>query len=244
MSWLSQRDLAQQSAVRLFCLPHAGSGAAGFYRWKRLLPASIAVCPVLLPGRESRLAELPLRSVTAIVSAIHKEAHLHLAQPYAIFGHSMSALLAFEWARLIQQQGLPAPACLFVSGRNAPQQTAGHHNLHRIGDADLLHELEARYGDSSAILSDPELRALYLPILRADLEVVETYAFAPEPHLHCPIQAFAGADDPSVSTDGLTHWSAVTQGAFASRRFTGDHFYHFGAGQADLLQVIAQHLEA
>ena len=244
LSWLSERDLARQASVRLFCLPHAGSGAAGFYRWKRLLPASIAVCPVLLPGREARLAEPPLRSAAAIVAALQAEARPHLTQPYALFGHSMSALLALEWARTIQREDLPAPLCLFVSGRNAPQQIPGHHNLHRIDDLDLLRELEARYGGASGILDDPELRALYLPILRADLEVVETYAYDPGPPLHCPVRAFAGVDDRSVSTEGLAQWSSVTTRTFAAQRFPGDHFYHLGAGQFGLLHTVAQQLEA
>jgi hypothetical protein len=54
--WLAERDIRLGARVRLFCLPHAGSGSAAFYRWKRLLPG-IDVCPVLLPGREMRLSE-------------------------------------------------------------------------------------------------------------------------------------------------------------------------------------------
>jgi surfactin synthase thioesterase subunit len=137
----------------------------------------------------------------------------------------------------------PAPAHLFVSGRNAPQFQPGHRNLHQLDDHNLLRELDARYGSSSALLDDPELRALFLPILRADLEVVETYTGTPAPQLDCPLSACAGSDDPSVSPEGLAAWSATTSGAFNLRHCSGDHFYHLGAGQQTLLQHITQQLQ-
>src|ERR1700734_2474342 len=105
MRFVSEKDLAEPG-VRLFCLPHAGSGAAGFYRWKRaglFEIAGIAVCPVMLPGREARLAEPAMLSVGEIVSGLLEELQGEMAQPYAIFGHSMSALIAFEWARALER---------------------------------------------------------------------------------------------------------------------------------------------
>jgi medium-chain acyl-[acyl-carrier-protein] hydrolase len=241
MTWLSQRDLAEPANVRLFCLPHAGSGAAGFYRWKRLLPPTIAVCPVMLPGREARISRPSLTSVTAIVDALHAEARPHLARPYAIFGHSMSALIAFEWARRIQQENLPQPLCLFVSGRNAPTETPGHRDLHRLADEDMVRELGRRYGgDADLILNEPDLREVFLPIIRADLTVVETYNFIEGPPLECPVRALAGVDDHSVSPQGLTNWSRISSPNFAERRLTGDHFYHLGASQSELLAFLQQ----
>lgn len=244
MRWLSARDL-QAEGIRLFCLPHAGSGAAGFYRWKRLLPPSIAVCPVLLPGREARLAEASLTDVIPIVEGLHAEAREYLDRPYAIFGHSMGALLAYEWARRIAVEGLPGPVCLFASGRNAPQRTTGHTELHRLGAEAFVSELKRRYGgEPEVLLADAELGDVFLPILRSDLQVVETYGFAPAPSLVCDVCALAGENDTSVSIAGLGDWIDTTVGGFASRRFTGDHFYHFGEGQAELLRFIAETLSS
>ena len=245
MTWLSHRDVAARGQVQLFCLPHAGSGASGFYRWKRLLPESIAVCPVLLPGRESRLGEPPLRSVAEIVSRMHAELRPHLANPYAIFGHSMSSLIAFEWARLIEREGLPSPLRLFVSGRNAPQLTLGHRELHRRDEEEMLRELGRLYGGNADILlAEPELRELYVPILRADLAAVENYQFFAGASAQCPVRAYAGADDRSVSAQGLDDWSQVASRSFASKRFPGDHFYHLGEGQSELLAEIVRELTA
>jgi medium-chain acyl-[acyl-carrier-protein] hydrolase len=236
--WVSSRDL-QADGVRLFCLPHAGSGAAGFYRWKRLLPDWVAVCPVMLPGREVRLGERALLTVDQIVDGLHGAMQGALDRPYAIFGHSMGALLAYAWARRIAAEGLRGPEWLFVSGRNAPQRPFRHRGLHRLPDAEFLEELSVRYGGvPEGFLDDPELMELFLPILRADLTVVETYEHGAVNPLACPIDAFAGVEDRSVSDEGLAEWAAVTRGGFRIQRFAGEHFYHLGAGQRDLLAVL------
>jgi len=241
--WLSQRDLRAgapaRAQPRLFCLPHAGSGAAAFYRWKREL-AAVDVCPVLLPGREMRLAERSMDDAVALVDALTVATAPYLDVPYAIFGHSMGALLAYAWALRIQERQLRAPVCLFVSGRNAAHLPFGHRDLHRLDDAAFVAELRRRYGGMPVdFMAEADLRALFLPILRADLRLVETYRHGAEALLNCPVMAFAGEDDPSVSDAGLVGWGELTRGEFAVLRFDGDHFYHVGAGQSALLTAIA-----
>ena len=240
MQWVSERDLAADGRVRLFCLPHAGSGAAGFYAWKRLLPATIAVCPVLLPGREGRLRELCSLSVGEIVSALQQEVGPRLGErPYAIFGHSMGTLLAFEWARAIAAEGLPGPVALIACGRNAPDVPLAHAALHGLPEDELIRALEVRYGGNAAgLLDDPELRALFLPIVRADLRVVETYRFVYGAGLSCPVAALAGVTDTSVSEDGLAGWRRVTSGVFQARRLAGDHFFPHGDGRMELMRML------
>ncbi len=156
----------------------------------------------------------------------------------------MGALLAYEWARRIQAAGLPQPMSLFVSGRRAPQLALSHTTLHRLAPEALVRELKSRYGgEPEAVLGDPELRELFLPVMRSDLQVVETYKWQPGERLRSDLLAFAGEEDRSVSEEGLAHWSTVTKDGFASRRFPGDHFYHFGKGQSELLRVISEVLE-
>ena len=237
--WLSERDIRPGAKLRLFCLPHAGSGAAGFYRWKRLLPEGVDVCPVLLPGREMRMAEASIESAVRLVDELMIASAAYLDVPFAIFGHSMGALLAYEWVVRIQAAGLRGPVCLFVSGRDALHMPFGHRELHRLDDEAFVTELRRRYGGRpDDFMADAELREVFLPILRADLTLVETYRHGTEVLLECPVQAFAGQDDHSVSDAGLTAWGELTRGDFSARRFAGDHFYHLGTGAAELLQVI------
>jgi medium-chain acyl-[acyl-carrier-protein] hydrolase len=244
MKFVSERDFVAPG-VRLFCLPHAGSGSAGFYRWKRESPSGMAVCPVMLPGREARLAETALKSVDEIVSALMTELRDEMAQPYAIFGHSMSALIAFEWARAAEREGLRGPEVLFVSGREAPLRELGHRELHKLGDESMLRALEAKYGgDANEVLADTEMREVFVPIVRADLTVVETYKFVAGEKLECAVRAFAGASDKSVGEEGLKAWGDVTSGSFEARRFSGDHFFHLGEARGELLETIAAELKA
>jgi len=197
----------------------------------------------MLPGREARLAEPPMLSVEEIVSSLMAELRGELARPYAIFGHSMSALIAFEWARAIERERMFGPEVLFVSGREAPQRQLGHRQLHLLEDEAMLRALEAKYGgDANEVLADEAMREVFLPIVRADLTVVETYQFLPVPKLKCKMRAFAGLDDKSVSDEGLAAWGDVTSGDFRAQRFPGDHFFHLGAAQAELLEAMAGEL--
>ena len=235
----SPRDLERDGAVRLFCLPHAGSGAAAFYRWRRMIDPAIAICPVLLPGREARISEPCLRSTAAAVGALMEASADLTDRPYAIFGHSMGALLAWCWAVALEQAGRPAPRCLIVSGRVAPQVAGAQPALHLLDEEEFTAGLEAQYGgQTSALLSDPELRALFLPMLRADLALVASYRHQPSPRLTCPILAVAGVDDPSVSEAGLQAWGELTSSTFELERLPGDHFYHLGPAQPALLEKI------
>ena len=198
----------------------------------------------MFPGREARLAEPAMLSVGEIVSALMAELRGEMARPYAIFGHSMSALIAFEWARALEHEGMREPEVLFVSGREAAQRELGHRELHRMEDEAMLRALEAKYGgDANEVLMDAEMREVFLPIVRADLTVVETYRFVAGEKLKCDVRAFAGIEDKSVTEEGLAAWGEVTSGSFRAQRFAGDHFYHLGAAQGELLETIARELK-
>ncbi|SNS47677.1 medium-chain acyl-[acyl-carrier-protein] hydrolase [Granulicella rosea] len=237
--WVSSRDMTPTARMRLFCLPHAGSGAAAFYRWKRLMPAGIDLCPVFLPGREMRLSEQPYEDASALIADLEFALQPYLDRPYAFFGHSMGALLAFELAQAFR------PEHLFVSGRIATHLPWPHRHIHALPDEELVSELGRRYGGNpQALLDDPALGEIFLPILRADLAVVESYRFRHDRTLVCPVTAYTGEADLSVSETGLSAWRQRTNGAFRSQRFAGDHFYHLGPGGEAMVGDMTKSLEA
>jgi surfactin synthase thioesterase subunit len=236
--WFAERDIRPGATIRLFCLPHAGSGSAPFYRWKRELQG-IDVCPVRLPGRDMRLGESSIADAGELADALMDSTAQYLDAPYAIFGHSMGALLAYEWARRIEQAGSRRPSCLFVSGREAVHLPWRHRALHGLGDAEFVDEVRARYGGMPEdFLADRELREMFLPILRADFRLVETYRHENSARLSCPVMAFAGDDDAGVAQQGLLRWAELTSGNFSARRFAGGHFYHVEEGQTAVLEAI------
>jgi surfactin synthase thioesterase subunit len=212
--------------IRLFCLPHAGGGGAFFHPWRAALaPDGIEVRPVVLPGRESRIRELPYVTMEQAIAPLAELLAPQIDRPYALFGHSMGAAVSYELARRLLMLGLPAPVRLFVSGRRAPHLPARRGSYARLDDAAFLAEVTRLNGTPSEVLQQPELVRLFLPTLRADFELNDTYVPLPAPRLDCPISAFVGWDDPEADPAELAAWAEVTGGAFRLRHFGGDHFY-------------------
>ena len=216
-----------------------------YNQWQRLLPSFIEVCPILLPGRESRLSEPCLTDSTVLIGHITSALTSHLDKPYAIFGHSMGALLASELAQGLVACNLRPPSHLFVSGRNASHLPLHQKDLHRLEDDEFIAALDTRYGGlPKEILETPELLELYLPILRADLTLLETHDYQVRPPLDCPISVFAGKEDANVSNEKLQVWSEHTSGPFELRWFEGDHFYLTGPSKPLLIAHLTDRLVA
>lgn len=213
------------AAVRLFCFPYAGAGARVFQEWAGELPDSIEVWPVHLPGRERRIAEAPIAVIDGLAAALLAGAGELFRGRFAFFGHSMGALLSFELARLMRRRGLDTPCCLLVSGLGAPHLPCILHPTAHLPEPEFIARLYQLNGTPAEVLDNPELLALVLPVLRADFLAVETYAFAAEPPLACPIRAYGGTDDADVPREHLEAWRLHTGDDFASRLFEGDHFY-------------------
>ena len=237
-NWVAPVNPCPEADLRLFCLPYAGGDAAVFSAWPSGLPASVEVCPVLLPGRAGRIAEPLIADMTLLVRALAKGLADWTDRPFALFGHSTGALVAFELARRLEQQGR-FPAQLFVSGCGAPQLPAGRSGrIHDLPAADFLEQLRALGGMPDAMLSNPELRDLFLPILRADFKLSETYRYEPGALLRCPVTVFTGLEDRFVSRQSAEAWRDQTTGAFALCTLPSDHLFLISDRQF-LLQLLA-----
>ena len=242
-NWISPRSRIDSAKVRLFCLPHAGSGTAMYNIWKRFLPPTVEICPVQIPGRETRLAEPSYTDCALLIAEMTTALAPYTNMLYAIFGHSMGSLLALDLARSLRSAGLPEPSYLFVSGRNATHVPMKHGSIHQMPDEEFLSALATRYGGlPQEILDTPELLELYLPILRADLTLLETHRYEALAPLNCPIAAFSGKDDPNVSVEGLQAWSEHTTNTFVAKWFDGNHFYLTGTSRTPLLEFISEKL--
>jgi medium-chain acyl-[acyl-carrier-protein] hydrolase len=241
--WISPRGRIDGARIRLFCLPHAGAGTAMYNTWRRFLPAFVELCPVQIPGREARLAEPSITDCARLIAEMTSALAVYMDRPYAIFGHSMGALLALDLARSLRSAGLPEPRCLFFSGRNATHVPMNHGSIHQMPDDEFLQALTTRYGGlPREILETPELLELYLPILRADLTLLETHRYEALAPLDCPVYALSGKEDSNVSDEGLDAWSEHTTGEFEAKRFDGGHFYLTGPGRTDLLEFLGDTL--
>ncbi len=240
-SWITCPHPNPQATLRLFCFPYAGGGTLSYRPWAERLPF-VEVCPILLPGRERRLAEPALTDFPTLIAALHSAILPHLDKPFVCFGHSMGGLLAFELTHQLQRQG-QSPCHLFVSGCRAPQLPDPEPLIHTLPDAEFLEELRRLNGTPNAVLANQELMTLLLPTLRADFTVTKTYCYSLQPPLSCPITAFGGLQDSTVTYDSLTAWQSQTNAAFSLQMLPGDHFF-LNSSQALLVQAIAAKLSA
>lgn len=232
-TWVFRLRRQSPPRLRLFCFPYAGGSAAVYRGWPNALPPEIEVCAVRLPGREARLAEPSFTRADDLVPAVAEALEPLLDLPYALFGHSMGAVAAFELARELRRRGRALPVKLLLSGARAPERPNPDPPLSHLSDEDFLAEVHRRYDAiPGAVLENPELLQLLLPCLRADFAVFESYSYREEPPLDCPIAAYGGLDDPRVSGDDVTAWSRHTTGPFSVRMFPGDHFFIHGAEPA------------
>ena len=225
-SWVMRFQPHPAPTLRMFCFHHAGGGASAYRPWVGQLPAGLDLCAIQLPGREGRLREKPYQRLANLVPVVAGVIEPLLDRPFVFFGHSLGAALAFEVARELQQTGGPSPAHLFLSGRRAPTRPDPNPRISHLPEDAFLAEVRRRWdGIPAAVLAEPELLQLLLPTLRADIALVESYAYAPGSPLACSISCFGGTDDPSTAEVDLAPWHAETCGSFSQRMFAGGHFF-------------------
>ncbi|MCF6524506.1 thioesterase II family protein [Streptomyces sp. JJ36] len=224
--WVLRPGPRTDPPLRLLCVPYAGGGPAAFQGWNELLPDAVEPWLLRLPGREARFREEPHTEVSRLVKEAAAVLGPALDGPYALFGHSLGALLAFELARELRRGYGREPVHLSVSARAAPHLPLRHAVVHRLPDDLLLEALDRRFqAIPPALRDDPQLRALYLPVLRADVTLLETYAHTEEPPLSCPVTAYGGTDDPEFGPGELEAWRRHTSAGFRVRSFPGGHFF-------------------
>ncbi|MFZ5892829.1 MAG: thioesterase II family protein [Myxococcota bacterium] len=211
--------------VRLICLAHAGGMAAPYAAWNRTLPAWIRAEPLELPGRGRRFKESTVVEPERLVELLARDVIRLGAEPFALFGHSLGAVLAFEIARELMAHRQPSPELLIVSGRNAPSISEGREPIHELPDEQFIQALTAYQEATAHDLSEPQLRDVFLPLLRADFTLLARYRFRDSQPLACPIRAFIGTSDPNVDSNAVAPWRSLTSASFALRTFTGGHFY-------------------
>lgn len=239
--WIAYRKPNPRAQLRMFCFHYAGGGAAVFRGWQADLPGEIEVCPIQLPGRESRLREPSFQRLDPILQELPAVLQPLMDLPYVFFGHSMGAIISFELSLRLRRMGWRLPLQLLLSGRRAPHRKDTDPPLHDLPDEEFKRELRQLEGTPQEVLEHPELMELLTPLLRADFAVCETYEHdTQEPPLDLPVSVFGGLTDHKVGKEDLEAWRQYTRGTFKLRMFAGNHFFLNGPSRPDLIRAIAQ----
>jgi surfactin synthase thioesterase subunit len=234
-AWLPYPDT--DAGVRLYCLPHAGGSASAFRPWIGRL-AGVAIRPVQPPGRETRMGDSPHTDMAELTAEL---ADVVLAdaedRPYAVYGHSLGALVGFELLHRIRRIAGRPPAHFLVSGCRAPQWAAPQDET--AMDRDMSQDrmvawLRSLGGTPEPFLADPRVLGMILPPIRADLSVKNSYEYHPHPPLDVPITSVAATDDPRAGVAAIGAWRDQTVGRFKLHTLSGGHFAVFDQAEATL----------
>ena len=213
------------AAARVFCLPYAGGSAAVYRDWVGALGTQLEVVPVQLPGRGWRLRERPLADLPVLAEAATAAIVALADRPIAVFGHSMGAWLGLEVVRRLEARAIQ-PMALFASGRQAPSLGCTQPPMGELDDQQFVAEVQRRYGGIPAeILAEPDVLALLLPALRADIAALERYRPPVGAPIAAPIVALTGEHDRVVAVADVAAWAGETRGDFTLHTFAGGHFY-------------------
>ncbi|GHI04331.1 thioesterase [Streptomyces cellostaticus] len=213
-------------ALRLFVLHHAGGSHLLYRNWPAELPDTWDVRLLDAPGHGLLLDQPRITDAGRLADFLLRSIEPELTCPYALFGHSMGALVAYEITRRVVDQGLPLPVWVGVSARSAPQLTGHRSGYHEMPDAELRTRLKRLGGTPDEVFADPDLWALFNPIIRADLRLVENWRPAPDTGpLPVTLSAYAGGEDHSASPPRMTGWEEHTEHFLGLRVFDGGHFY-------------------
>lgn len=222
----SSRPAAPRPRLRLLCFPHAGASSRVYAGWAALTPADVQLVTVRLPGRDGRSGEAPVRSAQQAADSLGPSVLQASGDgvPWVFFGHSVGALIAYETAQWLAERGSGTPRLLVVASVPAPRVPRDS-ALHRLPAKALLDAMEQWGGLPPELAAVRRLAALWLPRIRSDLEVYETYRCDNRAPLACPVIALLGAEDQIVEAAAAEQWSRHTSGRSTLRIVPGDHFF-------------------
>jgi len=243
--WFFNVKQNSNARLRLFCFPYGGGGASLYYDWQDYLPEHIEVCPIQLPGRENRMDEVSIHNMSLLINNIVEHLQSKLDLPFAFFGHSFGALIAFELTRYLRRHNLPQPVSLFISAFPDPHHPTTHLdtllmqlsvnniNLSEVTNSlseDQLNRLISifqNYGilDEKHFVLNKNMIKLLLPTFIGDVNIVKNYTYYEEPPLDIPLTLFVGKQDNWVSPDDYFKWAEQTTQKFELVEFDGGHLF-------------------
>ncbi len=209
-----------------FCLPYAGGSEAIYYKWTKYLNPSIELSPIELKGRGKRYNEIFYETIDEAVEDILKNIKYRIIDnDYAIYGHSMGSLLAYELYYKIKKQKLRKPIHIFFSGYKAPNIIRKKENIYTLPDYDFIKKVIELGGTPEELSNNEELLDIFIPIIRNDFKILENYNYEKkEDKIECDVSILNGKQD-SINLEEILAWEKHVGKGFKVYSFEGDHFF-------------------
>ena len=223
----------------LFCLPPAGAGPSSFRAWHELMPSTVELRVLALPGRERRIAEPSAIDVAAVADAVLAEAD----RPFAFYGHSLGGRIAFEVIRELRRRGARLPVRCYLAASRPPHLPDPLSDVALAPDAELLAAVRDMGGIPQQVLDHPELVSLTLPAIRHDFTWYHDYRIADEPPLPVPLVAIAGDGDTVTAPELSGEWARHTTAGLRTHVVRGDHLF-FQSAAREVTELVAADLAA
>lgn len=240
--WFTIFQKVKNPCMRIFCFHYAGGSASFFRHWSQDLIPGVELVAIQLPGRENRFTEDLFYNLLDVANAISLNFKYYSDKPFVFFGHSVGALLSFEVARCLRRKIDIQPKHLMVSGTTPPHVRLRKKQSHKLSKELFVQELQKYNNIPSIILNDKELMDIFLPTIRADFCISETYNYINENPLNCPITALGGQNDNTFDKNLLIKWKEQTNNEFNYYFLEGDHFF-VNVSYLKLIKLINQILQ-
>ncbi|SFL37548.1 Surfactin synthase thioesterase subunit [Gracilibacillus orientalis] len=210
--------------MRLFCLPYAGGSASAYYKWKNYLSDKIVLEPIELKGRGKRFNEPFYSNFEEVIEDVYGYISDNTDSDYAIFGHSMGSLIAYELYYKIQESNMKKPKHLFFSSYKAPHNKRNN-LIKKLTDQDLINRIRNLGGTQEELLQNEEFLDIYLPIIRNDFELINSYTYSKKANqILCDITLLYGNEE-VLKFEDMLDWQSHSQGKSTVYELEGNHFY-------------------
>ncbi|MCM3216689.1 thioesterase domain-containing protein [Niallia taxi] len=211
--------------MRLFCLPFAGGSASAYYNWSNYISDMIILDPIELKGRGKRFNEPFYSNFEEVIEDVCCYiSDTNDNNDYAIFGHSMGSLIAYEVYYKIQESNFKKPKHLFFSSYRAPHNKKNNH-INKLTDQDLINRIRSLGGTQEELLQNEEFLDIYLPIIRNDFELIDSYIFRKKANqILCDITLLYGNEE-MLKFEDMLDWQSHAQGKSTVYELEGNHFY-------------------
>lgn len=227
--------------IKLICFPYVGAHGYIFRTWHSMLPEDVEVSAVTASADAEAFAEDRITQFSQLVPLVSAKVAGVLDRPFVFYGHSAGAVLSFEIARWLRRHRGLLPRRLIVSGRRAPHMPDTEFRTRDKSDDEFVKRLAELSGTPLELLENKELLSIFLPGLRAEFDLCESYKYVDDVALPCPITAIGGRDDPESLEERLDGWRCHTSTSFSKHILDGNHFF-IHSSERDLLDVLRTEL--